>query len=54
MTTPAKKNARKITKNTLGKVKGGAAKPTVTSSLAKASSGRTAAPAKGVNLSAKR
>ena len=42
-----------LSKKTLSKVTGGAARPG-TSTLAKASAGRTAAPAKGVNLSAKR
>ena len=54
MKKSTKKSATKtLSKATLSKVTGGAARPGA-STLAKASGGRTATPAKGVNLSAKR
>jgi bacteriocin-like protein len=47
-------NDKKLNAKELAKVQGGAAKKGASSGLAKASAGRKATPAKGVNLGSKR
>jgi hypothetical protein len=47
-------NSKKINLKALSNIKGGAAKAGVASGMAKASKGRAATPAKGINLGSRR